>query len=108
MTTATKAIADITALSATEMAQQIATGALSSSEVVEAHIRRIEEVNPLINAVVVPLFEQARREAKAADTALARGESLGPLHGVPITIKESFDVAGTPTRGLAHVGNLSS
>ncbi|HEX8491848.1 MAG TPA: amidase [Pyrinomonadaceae bacterium] len=108
-TTTDEAIADITALSATEMAEQIAIGALSSSEVVEAHLRRIEEVNPLINAVVVPLFEQARKEAEAADTARARGESLGPLHGVPITIKESFDVMGTPTTmGLsARVNQLA-
>lgn len=63
MTTVTEAVADITTLSATEMAEQIAAGALSSSEVVEAHIRRIEVVNPRINAVVVPLFEQAFQSA---------------------------------------------
>lgn len=110
MTTATEAVAGITTLSATEMAEQLASGALSSSEVVEAHIRRIEEVNPRINALVVPLFEQARKEAAAADTALSRGEALGPLHGVPITIKESFDVTGTlTTMGLsARVNNRAA
>ena len=97
MTTAIEAATDITALSAIAMAERIASGALSSSEVVEAHIRRIESVNPRLNAVVVPLFEQARKEAATADQARARGETLGPLHGVPITIKESFDVKGTPT-----------
>ena len=81
--------------SATEIAQKIAAGELSASEVVEAHIQRIEEVNPRLNAVIIPLFEQARAQAKAADEARSRGEALGPLHGVPITIKESFDVAGT-------------
>src|SRR5262249_21669240 len=56
-----------------------------------------EEVQPRINAVAVPLFDHARTEAKAADAARERGEPLGPLHGVPVTIKEMFDVAGTPT-----------
>jgi fatty acid amide hydrolase len=92
------------------MAGQIAAGALSSSEVVEAHIRRIEVVNPSINAVVVPLFERARKEAAAADAARERGEALGPFHGVPITIKESFDVKGTlTTMGLsARVNQLAA
>jgi Asp-tRNA(Asn)/Glu-tRNA(Gln) amidotransferase A subunit family amidase len=88
---------EITKMSATAMARRIASGALSSLEVVEAHIRRIEAVNPLINALVVPLFEQALKEAERADAARARGEKLGRLHGVPITVKESFDVAGTQT-----------
>jgi len=67
--------------SATEIAQKIAAGELSASEVVEAHIQRIEEVNPHLNAVIIPLFEQARAQAKAADEARSRGEALGPLHG---------------------------
>lgn len=96
-TATTDIAAGITSLTATEMAQQIASGALSSREVIEAHIRRIEAVNPRINALVVPLFEQARKEADAADAALARGAIPGLLHGVPITIKESFDVRDTPT-----------
>ena len=87
----------LTTLGAAEIAREIASGAVSSREVVEAHLRRIEEVNPQLNAVVVPLFDQARDEATAADALRARGETLGALHGVPITIKESFDVAGTPT-----------
>jgi len=87
----------ITDLSAAELARAIASGALSSSEVVDAHLTRIEAVNPHLNAVVVPLFDQARAQARAADEARARKEPLGPLHGIPITIKESFDVAGTPT-----------
>jgi fatty acid amide hydrolase len=81
--------------SATEIAHKIAVRELSVSEVVEAHIQRIEEVNPRLNAVIIPLFDQARSQAKAADEARSRGETLGLLHGVPITIKESFDVAGT-------------
>jgi len=92
---------NLTRLSASEIARHVANGLLSSREVVEAHIRRIEAVNPRLNAVVVPLFEQARIEARHADEMRARCAVLGPLHGVPITLKESFMVAGTPsTAGL--------
>lgn len=87
----------ITSFTATELAQKIKAGELSAREVVDAHIRRIEEVNPRLNAVVIPLFEQARGEAEVADAAHKRGDSLGPLHGVPITIKEQFKVKGTAT-----------
>jgi fatty acid amide hydrolase len=96
----------LTALTASEMARRIATRTLSSQELVEAHIRRIEAVNARLNAVVVPLFEQARAEARTADAARDRGEPLGPLHGVPFTVKEMFDVAGTPTTaGLTSRAN---
>ncbi len=86
---------DLIGLSASEMARQIAAGNLTSAELVEAHIDRIEAVNPALNAVVVPLFDQARAAASGADSARSRGDVLGPLHGVPITIKECFHVAGT-------------
>ncbi len=81
--------------SAAELAIHIAAGEVSSSEVVEAHVQRIEELNPKLNAVIVPLYEQARTEAIEADRARARGKPLGPLHGVPITVKECYHVAGT-------------
>lgn len=87
----------LTALTATELAAGIRAGRFSSREAVEAHIRRIEAVNPRLNALIIPLFEQARREADAADARLRTGSPIGPLHGVPITIKEQFLVAGTPT-----------
>lgn len=87
----------VTSMSASEIAQHIKAGDLSASEVVEAHITRAEAVNPKINAIVVPLFEQARQAAEAADAAQRRGEALGPLHGVPITIKEQFLVKDTAT-----------
>lgn len=89
--------ATLTSLSASELACRIAAGRLSSREIVEAHIRRIEVVNPRLNAVVVPLFEQARAEATRADRLREQGTLLGPLHGVPITLKEQFMVSGTPT-----------
>nr|MBA3243381.1 amidase [Acidobacteriota bacterium] len=82
-------------LSATQIARAISSGELSSREVVEAHIRRIEAVNPRLNAVVVPLFERARAEAEAADRARREGRAAGALHGVPLTVKESFEVEGT-------------
>ena len=81
--------------SATELARRIAAREVSSAEVVDAHIARIESVNSNLNAVVVPLYEQARAAAKLADARLANGESVGPLHGVPVTVKECYHVAGT-------------
>ncbi|HEY7976271.1 MAG TPA: amidase, partial [Ktedonobacterales bacterium] len=97
MTTST----EITDLSAVALAASIARGDLSAIEAVEASIARIEAVNPRLNAVVVKRYDEARAEARAADERQARGEPLGPLHGVPITVKECFDVTGTPaTYGL--------
>ena len=88
---------ELTQLPALELAALIARGDVSAVEVVEAHIARIEAVNPKLNAVVVKRYDAARAEAKRADAKRARGESLGVLHGVPITIKESLDVEGTPS-----------
>ena len=85
------------ALGAREISERVASGELSAREVIEEHVRRIEEVNPRLNAVVVTQFDCALREADAADAALAHGGPLGPLHGVPVTIKEQFMVPGTPT-----------
>ena len=96
----------LTSLSATELAALIARGEISSVEAVEAHIERIEHVNPVLNAVVVKRYEAALAEAREADERRARGEALGPLHGVPITIKECLDLAGTPsTFGLPSRAN---
>lgn len=92
-----KSIEWITGLTASEIARKIKAKELSSMEVVEAHIKRIEEVNGQLNAVIVPLFNEARAQAKEADRILEEGRPVGPLHGVPITIKEQFDVAGTET-----------
>jgi fatty acid amide hydrolase len=86
-----------TRLGAGELAAAIARGALSATEAVEAHIARIEQVNGALNAVVVRRYAEARAEAQAADARRARGEPLGPLHGVPVTIKECLDLAGTPS-----------
>src|SRR5438876_263661 len=80
--------------SATSLAQAIRDKRVSSQEVVEAYIHRIEAVNPQLNAVVQLTAEAALTQARQADVALARGEIKGPLHGVPITIKDSFDTEG--------------
>lgn len=88
---------EITRLTATELAAQIAAGRLSARQVVAAHIEQIEAVNGALNAVVVPLFDEALAAARAADEAQAAGRPLGPLHGVPVTIKECYHVAGTPS-----------
>ena len=69
----------ITDLSALELSQKIKAGEISSHEVVEAYIQRIEKVNVQLNAVVIPLFEEARVQAVEADKARSRGEALGPL-----------------------------
>jgi fatty acid amide hydrolase len=83
--------------SAATILRRIATGAISASELVNAYISRIETVNPRLNALVVPMFDSARAAAAAVDAARARGKVLGALAGLPFTVKESFDVAGTPT-----------
>ncbi|NJO84078.1 MAG: hypothetical protein HC828_15670 [Blastochloris sp.] len=89
----------ITELSATEMAHRIREGTLSPVQVVEAHISRIEQTTAAINAVVTPTFEQARQRAHEAEAARKRGELWGPLHGVPFTAKDSYDVAGVRSTG---------
>ncbi len=86
---------DITRLSATQMASLIARGEISASEAVEAHIAQIERVNPALNAVVVKRYEAARAEARAADARRKAGADLGPLHGVPVTVKECLGLEGT-------------
>ncbi|MBT4303063.1 MAG: indole acetimide hydrolase, partial [Actinobacteria bacterium] len=80
-----------------ELADLISSKQVSSREVIDAHLERIEEVNGHLNAVTITLTERAQAEADAADAAIAAGEDLGPLHGVPFTIKENIDVAGTAT-----------
>ena len=84
----------ITNLSATTLASAIRELRLSSREVVEAHLRRIDAVNPKINAVAQLVAESALSQAADADNAIARGDRFGPLHGVPFTVKDWIEVAG--------------
>ncbi len=82
---------------ALELAGLISRKEVSSREVVAAHLARIDEVNPHLNAVVRRWDDDSLAAADAADRAVAAGDSLGALHGVPVTIKENIDLAGTPT-----------
>ncbi len=88
---------DLTFGSAGEAARAIRRREVSSLELTDFILERIEKYNPRINAIVAPLFEQAQKRAREADEALARGQTWGPLHGVPVTVKESYDVAGVPS-----------
>ena len=90
---------DIIWMSATKLAEQIRAKKVSAKEAVTAYYQRIDAVNPKINAVVQFCRERAYQEADAADAALASGKILGPLHGVPMTIKDSWDTAGVISTG---------
>jgi amidase len=83
--------------SAREMAGKVRSGEISSVELVQAHLEQIERLDPTIHAVTLTLQDSALRDAQAADRKLASGEECGPLHGVPVSIKDSIDVAGVPT-----------
>jgi len=82
---------------AAELVEAIRIRKLSSRELVDHYLARIEKINPALNAVVTLDIEAARQRADAADRALARGESWGPLHGLPITVKDVFETAGLRT-----------
>lgn len=88
---------DLLRLSACSLARLIRDREVTSAETVSAHLRRIRETNPRINAVVGLLTESAREQAMTADEAVGRGDVLPPLHGVPVTIKDTIDTAGVVT-----------
>ena len=90
-------MAPIWTLPALDLARRIAARELSCVEVIDAHLARIAEVNPALKAVVRVLDVDARAAALAADARAAAGQPLGPLHGVPFTVKENIDVAGQAT-----------
>ncbi len=83
--------------SASELARMVLEKKIGAVELARHFIGRIERFDGAINAVVVRDFERALADAKAADAALAAGKSCGPLHGVPMTVKESFNLKGHPT-----------
>ena len=85
--------------SAGEQAKAIRDKQISSKELVRACIKRIEEVNPKLNAVVQLPAETALRKAREADKALAKGEIRGPLHGVPFTLKDAIETEGVISTG---------
>ncbi|HVW85562.1 MAG TPA: amidase [Bryobacteraceae bacterium] len=84
-------------LSATAMSRLIRDGQLSARELLEAHLERIDRLNPKLNAIVTLDVDRARRNAATADEAQARGEALGPLHGLPVAHKDLQPVKGMRT-----------
>jgi fatty acid amide hydrolase len=89
-------LGELTDCSATELARLIASRELSAREVCEAHIERCEQTHRSLNALVWTRFDAARQDASAIDELLSRGETVGPLAGVPVTVKECFYVEGSP------------
>lgn len=88
---------DLTLASAVEQAAAVARHEVTAVELLEATLDRLDRFNPDLNAVVVTRIDEARARASQLDAEAASGKPLGPLHGVPMTIKEAFDWAGTPT-----------
>src|SRR5689334_5074188 len=89
--------------SVSELAVAIKSGVLSSRELLELYLDRVERFNSALNAIVTLDADRARAEADAADAAIARGDQLGPLHGVPITIKDAIETAGMRTTSGAEM-----
>ena len=81
--------------SAKELAKLIKDKEISSFELLEYYIARVEKFNPDINAIIVKNYEEAYETAKKADELISKGKTLGPLHGVPMTLKESYSLNGT-------------
>jgi fatty acid amide hydrolase len=95
--------------SASEIARQVATGERSAVDILEERLAHIEAVDRKLNALVVRRFEAARAEARAIDERRGRGAALGPLAGVPITVKECFYLAGTQTTiGIPHLAGSNA
>ena len=90
---------DLTFRSAKWLAAAIRRKEVSCREVIDTHLEHIERANPHLNAVVRVFAKSARQEARRADDAVARGEALGPFHGVPMTVKDAWEVGGVPSTG---------
>src|SRR6476659_9947252 len=82
---------------AKQLASAIRKKKIGCLELLDFYLRRVKAHNPKLNAIIAMAIEGARKRARAADKAVKAGKKLGPLHGVPMTIKESFNVAGYPT-----------
>ena len=88
---------DLVFKTAREQARLVAAGEISSVELIGAHLEQIEQVNPAVNAIVTMAADSAMEQARVADKARSAGEKLGPLHGLPIAIKDLHDTAGILT-----------
>ncbi len=83
--------------SAAQLTREIRDRRIGCVELLDYYLARAEQHNPALNAIIAWQVDAARQRARAADAALAKGEIWGPLHGIPMTVKESFNVAGLPT-----------
>ncbi len=83
--------------SANELVHQIKSRQISARALLEIYLARVDQFNPALNAIVVQQRDHARARADEADAALARGEDWGPLHGLPMTVKEAYNIEGLPT-----------
>ena len=90
-------MSDIAFASAKKLATMIRKKKIGSLELLDHYLERLEKYNPIVNAIIATDIPNARKRAKAADRALAKGDVWGPFHGVPMTIKEAFDMKGLPT-----------
>ena len=88
---------DFWRLSAVEISRLTRAGDISVEQIIQSHVDRMARVNPQLNAVVEDLSEAALERARLLDVKRAAGGKLGPLHGVPVTIKINVDQAGSPT-----------
>ena len=102
-------MSDLAFQSARRLARRIRRRKIGCVELLDHYLARVERFNPALNAIIETCIPAARERARAADAALARGEVWGKLHGVPMTVKDSFDVAGLPTTwGVpAEAGNIA-
>ena len=90
-------MSELAFLSATQLAAKVRNKEISAVELLNHYLGRVDQYNGDLNAIIVDIREQALKDATEADAILARGDACGPLHGVPMTVKESYNVAGTPT-----------
>jgi amidase len=90
-------MADLPFRSAKQLAADLRKKKIGCLELLDTYIARVDKHNPRLNAIIATDLDGARRRARAADVALRKGKAWGPLHGVPMTIKESYDVVGMPT-----------
>ena len=99
-------MADLHFLTAVQLSEKIKSKKISCLEMLDLFLARIEKFNPSLNAIIYLDKKAARERAKEADEALAKGESWGALHGVPMTVKENFNIAGQPsTWGVPDLKN---
>ena len=97
-TRAGSGLKDLNRLDACELVKRVAQREISPVEIIDAALTRLDETHPAINAFTAVDAEGARRAARAAEQAVMRGDPLGPLHGVPVSVKDLIDVAGLPAR----------